>query len=327
MATYDNGSCRYGLNNNYFGSISNSPSIVSHYSGQKICSNSTIYIQAMAIDHEAIQKVEFYIDDILIYIDSEKPYMVDWDCSSYDNGSHSLKVISYNLSGESKYDSINLIIDDMPSIDINTPNWSNSSDGYWEYIPIRVNTKSCIGITDLTFYINDTLVQASSNYGVSSVLPFSGLCSLCWPKYNNPLPIYYLSLPSSHFTDSSYAINVTAQDLNGNIAESNTVEVMNCRFSESPNPNYQCHSQCMSNCLSLCSYCDPDCGCPNTNLIGWYCYIESEIIEEFEECFYYEMNNDNYACPMVVCCDRCPDDFFEECHMQCEDDVFGGGGN
>ena len=97
------------------------------------------------------------------------------------------------------------------------------------------------------------------------------------------------------------------------------------KFQKSPNPNYQCHSQCMSNCLSLCSYCDPGCGCPNTNLIGWYCYIESEIIEEFEECFHYEMNN--IVCQMVVCCDRCPDDFFEECHMQCEDDVFGGGGN
>ena len=190
----------------------------------------------------------------------------------------------------------------MPSIEINT-----YYDTYWEYIPISVNAESCIGISDLTFYINNMLVSATSSiYGVCNLFNLD-LCGdiISYFQPNINPPTYYLSLPSSHFTDSSYAINVTAKDLNGNIAESNTVEVMNCRFQELPTASFivetQCEAQCVSNCWDLCSHCDTSCGCLDIKSISWGCYIESETIAEFATCFDYGMNN--IACPAVICCE------------------------
>ena len=98
-ATYDNGSCEYG-SHNYFGSFSNSPSIVSHYSDQKICSNSTIYIQAMAIDHVAIQKVEFYIEKTklkMINVLKELQLIIPETLQSY-SWQKSMKWSTYDLS-------------------------------------------------------------------------------------------------------------------------------------------------------------------------------------------------------------------------------------
>jgi len=43
-----------------------------------------------------IQKVEFYIDDILVKIDTEYPYTYDWDTTQYANKNHKITVIAYD---------------------------------------------------------------------------------------------------------------------------------------------------------------------------------------------------------------------------------------
>ena len=157
----------------------------------------------------------------------------------------------------------------------------------------RVNAESCLGIYDLTFYINDSLVQ--------SFIPpdhFPGHCYYDAPADN----IIYLPLPATQFQDSSYTIKATASDLNGNIAVSNTVEVNNCHYSEVDN----CLDMCIDNCEYLCACC-----CPNPYYFVypiWNCYLESETIEEFEECYSPFMNP---ICPMVICCEGILDNCIE----------------
>ena len=72
-------------------------SISSHSSGQTV--NGVVFIIAMTQDNEGISKVEFFIDDSLVFSDAESPYEYDWNTIQYENNSeHIVKVISYDNS-------------------------------------------------------------------------------------------------------------------------------------------------------------------------------------------------------------------------------------
>jgi len=59
---------------------------------------------------QAISKVEFYIDDIIIGTDTSQPYEWDWDTTAESDGSHVIKVVAYNAINESSQDSITVTV-------------------------------------------------------------------------------------------------------------------------------------------------------------------------------------------------------------------------
>ena len=75
-------------------------SISSPVSGQSV--NEIVTISVNTDDNEGINKVEFFIDDSLVFIDSESPYEYQWNTTQYeDDSEHIIKVISYDNSDNS----------------------------------------------------------------------------------------------------------------------------------------------------------------------------------------------------------------------------------
>ncbi|NQU32383.1 MAG: PD40 domain-containing protein [Bacteroidetes bacterium] len=90
-------------------------SIVSHTSGQTVFEIETIKVSTN--DNEGISNVEFYIDDSLVFSDTESPYQYNWNTTHYQNGSqHIVKVISFDTSVNStESQPIMLIVDNTNS--------------------------------------------------------------------------------------------------------------------------------------------------------------------------------------------------------------------
>jgi len=75
-------------------------SIQSLISNQTI--NGTVTILVETIDKDGINRVEFYIDTILIFEDTESPYEYAWNTTEYeDSTDYTIKVISYDNSENS----------------------------------------------------------------------------------------------------------------------------------------------------------------------------------------------------------------------------------
>jgi len=68
---------------------------------------STVYgevsIEVNVVDNVGIDRVEFYIDNKLVYVDNKEPYLYIWDSSLYELGIHLIKVVVYDINGLSSY--------------------------------------------------------------------------------------------------------------------------------------------------------------------------------------------------------------------------------
>ena len=85
-------------------------SISSHSSGQTV--NEVITITVTTQDYEGISRVEFFIDDSLVFTDTESPYQYDWNTTTYDDTSYTVKVISYDTSDNfTESEPITLVVD------------------------------------------------------------------------------------------------------------------------------------------------------------------------------------------------------------------------
>ena len=83
-------------------------------------------IQAEAQDDAGIEKVEFYLDDVLVFSDYSPPYSFTVDTSAYPNGVHQFTTTAYDTSGQSTSQSKDvefLTVKDAsaPTVDITFP--------------------------------------------------------------------------------------------------------------------------------------------------------------------------------------------------------------
>ena len=91
--------------------ISPTVSILSPVNNQTINEIVTIVIETK--DNDGIDKVEFYIDDSLLFTDLESFYEYQWNTIQYeDDSKHTVKVISYDLSGNSTKSEPNVYVID-----------------------------------------------------------------------------------------------------------------------------------------------------------------------------------------------------------------------
>ena len=86
-------------------------SILSPVNNQTINEIATIVVETK--DNDGIDKVEFYIDDSLVFTDLESFYEYQWNTIQYeDDSKHMVKVISYDLSGNSTISEPNVYVID-----------------------------------------------------------------------------------------------------------------------------------------------------------------------------------------------------------------------
>ncbi|MFX1374953.1 MAG: Ig-like domain-containing protein [Promethearchaeota archaeon] len=70
-------------------------------------------MSADASDNIGVSLVEFYVDNNLIGSDYDAPYSCQWDSRTVSDGKHSVKVISYDTSGNSGIDACKITVDNI----------------------------------------------------------------------------------------------------------------------------------------------------------------------------------------------------------------------
>jgi subtilisin family serine protease len=65
-----------------------------------------VTIKASASDNVAVAKVDFYVDGSLLATDSSSPYSVTWNSGTVSRGSHTIKVVVTDTSGNTAEDQI-----------------------------------------------------------------------------------------------------------------------------------------------------------------------------------------------------------------------------
>ena len=94
-------------------------------------------IEVDAYDHNAITKVEFYIDESLKSTDTSSPYSYSWDTTQYSSGSYPIKVIAYDSANQTATDEITV----------------NVSNAKWEFLAGGSLSSSPAVDSDGTIYI------------------------------------------------------------------------------------------------------------------------------------------------------------------------------
>ena len=88
-------------------------SITSPLNGATV--SGTVNVTADASDDVGVDKVEFYIDDVLKSTDTTSPYEYSWDTTEETDGSHGIKAKAYDTIGQTATDSINVTVDNAPA--------------------------------------------------------------------------------------------------------------------------------------------------------------------------------------------------------------------
>jgi hypothetical protein len=87
-------------------------SIVAPHNGDTV-NHGVIAIKAVATDNTGVTKVEFYVDNVLEATDvaaTADTFQGNWDASSADNGSHTIKAKAYNTGGKTSEASISVTL-------------------------------------------------------------------------------------------------------------------------------------------------------------------------------------------------------------------------
>ncbi|MBU4590578.1 MAG: PKD domain-containing protein, partial [Candidatus Omnitrophica bacterium] len=90
--------------------------ITSPKDGDKV--SGTVTIKATAYDDIGIDKVGFFLDDdVSLGTDDSEPYEITYDTTISTNGSHTLKAIAYDSSGQTAEDSVSIIMNNKKSLE------------------------------------------------------------------------------------------------------------------------------------------------------------------------------------------------------------------
>lgn len=103
----------------------------------------TITIKADAADDKGITKVEFYIDNVLKGTDTSSPYKWNWDTTKNKSGTHNIKAKAYDTINQTAEHTIQVIVDQPPTISITSP---SSGASVYGKVTIKASASDDFGI-------------------------------------------------------------------------------------------------------------------------------------------------------------------------------------
>ena len=177
-------------------------SIQSPVSGETV--SGTIIISVNSDDNQGISKVEFYINDELVFTDSVSVYEFSWNTLDYESGEYIIQVISYDLSNNTTVSQPILLT--LNNTDITPPTVSIQSPNNGQIISGEVNitviTEDEGGINRVEFFINESLLYTDSE---------------------SP---YQFNWNTEDEIDGEYNLFVKSYDNSGNNSISNTINIL-----------------------------------------------------------------------------------------------------
>ena len=128
-----------------YDNISPSGSILYPYAGQSVSEIETISVYAE--DNDEVSQVEFYIDNVPVYTDTEEPYEYDWDTSAEaEDLNHIVGAKIADLSGN---------IFEVPSVSVYVNNIPNDTSPPIVVISSPTNGQTVAGTVNFTVLAND----------------------------------------------------------------------------------------------------------------------------------------------------------------------------
>lgn len=135
------------------------PTITAPVNGSTVSGVTNIIVSAT--DNVGVSKVSYYIDSNLIGASTALPHSFSWDTKTVANGTHKLKAVALDVSGNSGQQEIvvnvsNNTIGDIipPTISIIDPPTGTTVTGGLDVV---TNVSDNLGVTKVEFYINDVL--------------------------------------------------------------------------------------------------------------------------------------------------------------------------
>ena len=120
----------------------------------------TVEIEVSATDAlSGVSKVEFYIDGELVQSDLESPYEYLLDTTKLSDGAHTIRVVAYDLAGNSRSVSITIYIDNTPPEILSVEYEENPMSG--QEVEVRVQ------VTDETIGVRNVILTYSSDNGAT----------------------------------------------------------------------------------------------------------------------------------------------------------------
>jgi thermitase len=120
----------------------------------------TVSVQISASDNRGVASVSFYVDGILYSTKTASPYTFSWNTTQAANGSHTLRAVATDTSGNSSTAQISVSVSNLsdttpPVVSITSP--SNGSTVSGSKVTINVSATDSGGISRVELYVDGAL--------------------------------------------------------------------------------------------------------------------------------------------------------------------------
>jgi len=151
----------------YVGNTSGNPSVSITNPNNDDTVSGTVTITADASDDNGVNKVEFFVDGILLSSDTAAPYSSSWDTPASD-GTYSISATVTDNEANTSSDSISVIVnnvDDPPTVSITNPNNDDTVSGT---VTITADASDDNGVNKVEFFVDGILLSSDTTAPYSS---------------------------------------------------------------------------------------------------------------------------------------------------------------
>jgi hypothetical protein len=174
----------------------------------------SVLIEAEASDENSgMSKVEFYINNSLVFTDNEAPYQFDWDTLAISTGAYAITAKAYDAAGNKAEASTSVnVVNDIaaPTVSITSPSNNSTISGS---VKVESSASDDVAVSKVEFYANGE---------ISAVVNF---------------PPYSYNWNTANSTNGSVTLIAKAYDAKGNVGQSTVyVTVNNIATQPAPAP-------------------------------------------------------------------------------------------
>ncbi len=183
----------------------------------------TITITANASDNVGVDRVEFYINNVLKHVDTQDPYLYNWDTSTENNGQSLIKVIAYDTSNNMDEKEIVVLIDNqeisgsLEAIILN--------DVIQKPMPFHLRVRFTNTGAQTQFRLSIDYLNIDN-----SILLEDARLRIVQLDEDEFVTYTGIIIPTMHFRAGQYILRIQAEDQTGNLIDEIDIEVEIQRF-------------------------------------------------------------------------------------------------
>jgi hypothetical protein len=176
-----------------------------------------VAIEADASDNIGVEKVEFLLDDMLLFTDYSPPYVLNLDTALYTNGEHILTTRVVDLAGRTNNYNQATTISNLsnlgpPAVTILSPAEDATVSG--NPITVTANVADDLGLVGVSFFVySGTLCVWSDAESYSAPYPTQTQVSFAWNTYHDEDGDYYISVQAVDQMVNNVGPNFTTANL------------------------------------------------------------------------------------------------------------------